>query len=105
MSSTYEFKFKVYPEEDVEDSLFPESSTVTALHEFPMGHTWEPILWQFCRFLESTGFERVREQVIIKDEFNRCGFLFQDYFDREVEINEDGLLKFADEVYHSHGDK
>jgi hypothetical protein len=106
MNNTYEFNYRVHANlEDDEESLFPERTMITAEHQFQMGHTWEQVLWQFCRFLESTGFEGVREKVLIRDDHHRCGYLFQDYFDRPVELNEDGKLQFTDEDYLSYGDK
>ena len=48
----------------------PEASTIKARHYFEDGITWVPILWQFCRFLESIGYEGVRERVLIKDPYD-----------------------------------
>lgn len=47
----------------------PEASTIKARHYFEDGITWVPILWQFCKFLESVGYEGVRSRVVIKDPY------------------------------------
>jgi hypothetical protein len=47
----------------------PEASTIKARHYFEDGITWVPILWQFCKFLESVGYEGVRGRVVIKDPY------------------------------------
>jgi len=56
----------------------PEASTVKARHYFDDGITWMPILWQFAKFLESTGYVGVTDRIVIKDpygiEADKCLF-------------------------------
>ena len=67
MSNVYRF---IYDSEKGQGfGVCPEASTVKARHYFEDGITWVPILWQFCKFLESTGYEGVRDRVIIKDPY------------------------------------
>ena len=68
MSNVYRF---IYDSEYNENSLsvFPQASTVKARHYFEDGCTWHPILWQFCKFLESTGYVGVTEKVVLIDDY------------------------------------
>ena len=76
MSNVYRF---IYDSEAGEGfGAYPEASTVKARHYFEDGITWVPILWQFCKFLESTGYVGVCGRVVIKDphgiEADKCLF-------------------------------
>jgi len=66
MSNVYRF---IYDSEKGQGfGVCPEASTIKTRHYFEDGITWVPILWQFCKFLESTGYEGVRDRVIkVKD--------------------------------------
>jgi len=67
MSNVYRF---IYDSEFAEGfGQHPEASTVKARHYFEDGITWVPILWQFCKFLESTGYVGVCDRVVIKDPY------------------------------------
>lgn len=67
MSNVFRF---IYDSEKGEGfCVTPEASTIKARHYFEDGITWAPILWQFCKFLESVGYEGVRDRVIIKDPY------------------------------------
>lgn len=67
MSNVYRF---IYDSEFAEGfGAHPEASTVKARHYFEDGITWVPILWQFCKFLESTGYVGVCDRVVIKDPY------------------------------------
>lgn len=67
MSNVYRF---IYDSEVSPDSTdYAEATTVKTRHYFTDGTTWPVILYQFCKFLESTGYEGVREKVVIKDKY------------------------------------
>ena len=67
MSNVYRF---IYDSEFAEGfGQHPEASTVKVRHYFEDGTTWVPILWQFCKFLESTGYVGITEKVVIKDPY------------------------------------
>lgn len=62
------FRF-VYDSGYDEESIYGESCTIDTKHYFDEDATWIPILWQFAKFLESTGYSGVTEKIIIKDCF------------------------------------
>ena len=65
MSNVYRF---IYDSEKGEGyGAFPEATTIRTRHYFEDGITWVPILWQFAKFLESTGYVGVCDRVVIKD--------------------------------------
>ena len=68
MSKVFRF---IYDSEYAENepTEYPEASTVKTRHYFSDGTTWPVILYQFCKFLESTGYHGVTEKVVIKDPF------------------------------------
>lgn len=63
------FRFIYDSEVSPESTDYPEATTVKTRHYFTDGTTWPVVLYQFCKFLESTGYEGVREKVIIKDPY------------------------------------
>jgi hypothetical protein len=67
MSNVYRFIY----DSDKSDGhgIWPEASSLKARHYFEDGVAWVPILWQFCKFLESTGYVGVAERVLIKDPY------------------------------------
>jgi hypothetical protein len=71
MTKRYEFKFTDYECDDTDDDSlpYPVSSAIDASFDFQGGVTWDVILWQFCKFLESTGYEGVRERIRLIDNF------------------------------------
>jgi len=64
MSKVYRFAFDDAFDEDSVDH--PQCNTVKQRIYVDEGSTWIPILWQFCKFLEATGYEGVKEKVVIK---------------------------------------
>jgi hypothetical protein len=67
MSNVYRF---IYDSEKSEGhGVCPEATTIKTRHYFEDGITWVPILWQFCKFLESTGYVGVIDRVILKDPY------------------------------------
>lgn len=72
MSKVYRFAFD---DEFQEDCLsnFPQANTVKQRIYVKDESTWVPILWQFCKFLEATGYEGVKEKVVIKDPYGMHG--------------------------------
>ncbi len=67
MSNVYRF---IYDSEKGEGyGTCPEATTIKTRHYFEDGITWVPILWQFCKFLESTGYVGVCGRVLIKDPY------------------------------------
>jgi hypothetical protein len=65
-------KFKFVYDSGYEDGmeLYPMASTIKAVHVFEDNSRWQPILHQFCRFLESTGYVGVTEKVVIVDPYS-----------------------------------
>jgi len=52
MSNVYRF---IYDSDKSEGhGVYPEASSIKARHYFEDCVAWPPILWQFCKFLEST---------------------------------------------------
>jgi hypothetical protein len=64
-------KFKFVYDSGYEDGmeLYPMASTIKAEHVFQDGTRWQPILHQFCKFLESTGYVGVLDKVVIVDPY------------------------------------
>lgn len=70
MTKSYSFSFCESNYEDEDDCLpYPVSSDIDARHTFSSGNTWDIILWQFCKFLESTGYCGVTDKIRIVDEY------------------------------------
>lgn len=73
MTKRYEFKFSDYDCNDVDDNdylPYPVSSVIDSSFDFQGGVTWDVILWQFCKFLEATGYEGVRSKIRLIDNFD-----------------------------------
>lgn len=81
--SRFQFVYDGDQHEDSADSPFPSYTTIEATHEFDGDQTWQPILWQFCRFLEHIGFEGVRHRVKIEGHVEEA--LFQEFYERPVD--------------------
>jgi hypothetical protein len=64
-------KFKFVYDSGYEDGmeLYPMASTIKAEHMFQDGTRWQPILHQFCKFLESTGYVGVLDKIVIVDPY------------------------------------
>lgn len=66
MKKNFTLSYTEYDEEpntDEEFFLYPVNLNVKTSFSFDDGATWEPILYQFCKFLESTGYVGVIERV------------------------------------------
>lgn len=72
MTKRYEFKFTDYDcnDTDYDDLPYPVASVIDATFDFQGGATWDVILWQFCKFLEATGYEGVRRRIRLVDNFD-----------------------------------
>jgi hypothetical protein len=79
--------------------LFPIETVIKTEHHFNEDSRWVPVLHQFCKFLESTGYVGVNDRIIIKDPYGMesDGILFEttgsrfdeDDFDEEDEDDEE----------------
>lgn len=75
MSNVYRF---IYDSEMDEGATnFPQCTQIKARHYVNSESTWVPILYQFCKFLETTGYVGVAEKVVIVDDYN---FGYDDLF-------------------------
>lgn len=64
------FKFSYEDIEYIGDSgNWPNKTTVKAKHEFDDACTWVPVLYQFAKFLESTGYVNVSQKIKVEDNF------------------------------------
>jgi len=74
MKKTFEFKYyqNDYDEENEQDDWYPHpiNSELQAEFTFNSGCTWDVILWQFCKFLEATGYQGVTERVRLVDKLD-----------------------------------
>ena len=68
MNKTFKFVYDSGYEDGME--LYPMASTIKTSHMFDDGTRWQPILHQFCKFLESTGYVGVLEKVVIVDPYS-----------------------------------
>jgi hypothetical protein len=70
MIKTFSLRYYTEENQDEEPGLpYPTSTVVTAEYTFDDMVTWDVILWQFCKFLEASGYEGVKERVQIQDPF------------------------------------
>jgi hypothetical protein len=77
MSKVYRFIYDSEFDEN-EPTEYAEASTVKTRHYFSDGTTWPVVLYEFCKFLESSGYCGVMERVVIKDPYNmERGGLFE----------------------------
>ena len=85
------FKFTYEDIEYVGDSGdWPNKTTIKVKHEFDDTCTWVPVLYQFAKFLESTGYVGVIKKIQVEDAFGfhaDCGF--ETFGKKEDEIEED----------------
>jgi hypothetical protein len=81
VTKRYEFKFSDFDCNNADDDYlpYPVSSVVDAAFDFEGTVTWDVILWQFCKFLEATGYEGVRSKIRLVDNlgFMENNFLFE----------------------------
>lgn len=77
MKKTFELKYYQHDEdEDYDSRPYPASTDLSAEFTFDDGCTWDVVLWQFCKFLEMTGYEGVREKIRLNDPY---GFMQQNH--------------------------
>jgi hypothetical protein len=69
MSKVYRFIYDSEFQED-EPTEYPEASTVKVRHYFADFTAWPKVLYEFCKFLETSGYSGVLERVVIKDPYN-----------------------------------
>jgi hypothetical protein len=75
------YTFLYHSSVDDSESEFPISSRLNAEHCFEDSSTWVPILYQFCKFLEASGYVGVSDKVIISEDGGPGGgVLFQTSF-------------------------
>jgi hypothetical protein len=88
MTKRYEFKFTDYDCNDADDDYlpFPVASAIDASFDFQGAATWDVILWQFCKFLEATGYEGVRSRIRLIDNFD---FMSKNHLFECIEENEE----------------
>ena len=84
------FKFTY---EDIEyeyrSGSWPQSSVIKAKHRFDDDITWVPVLYQFAKLLESTGYAGVVEKVKVEDKYGfhaDSGFETYGYKEEENDI-------------------
>lgn len=84
-------KFKFVYDSGYEDGMeiYPLASTIKASHVFEDGSRWQPILYQFCKFLESTGYVGVLEKVVIVDPYALHSDKHLFHTIREMPVDED----------------
>lgn len=88
MNKTFKF---VYEAEEAEGyDVFPNSTKLKATHTFSDESRWTPILYQFCQFLEGTGYVGVVDRIIIKDPYGiESDFLFETTGQKEYQFDEE----------------
>jgi hypothetical protein len=72
MSKSFEIKYYQNDAEDdngYEDLPYPTSTMINFDFEFGNSVTWDVILWQFCKALEATGYEGVRNRIRVVDPY------------------------------------
>jgi hypothetical protein len=108
MSNVYRF---IYDSSVSEAGPYPISTSVKVVHHFDESTAWTPILWQFAKFLESTGYVGVCDKIVIKDPkgclmmdgayFERIGetslYDYEEDEEEDEEENEDSELDLEDE--------
>jgi hypothetical protein len=74
MNKTFEIRYyqndHIEDDNDFGDNPYPTCTSINFEFEFGTGVTWDVILWQFCKVLEATGYEGVRERVRLVDRYN-----------------------------------
>jgi hypothetical protein len=84
------FKFTYEDTEYNDTSLWPAKSKLKAEHQFQDDTTWMTVLYQFAKFLESTGYVGVVQKIQVEDTFGfhaDCGF--ETFGKKEDDIEED----------------
>jgi hypothetical protein len=79
MSKSFDIRYyqNSTTEDDDDNYLpYPNSTSIAFEYEFSDAVTWDVILWQFCKVLEATGYEGVRERIRLID---RLGIMSQNH--------------------------
>jgi len=63
------FKFKYQDTEISQGESWPANTKTSAEHQFHDCTTWIPILYQFAKFLEGTGYVGVVDKIRIEDKY------------------------------------
>lgn len=90
MKKTFELKYYQYEEdEDYDSRPYPATTDLSVEFTFDDGCTWDVVLWQFCKFLEMTGYEGVRSKIRLNDPlgFMQQNHLFECIVDEEQRDN------------------
>jgi hypothetical protein len=67
MIKTFTFGYQIQEAHEDDTVPYPINTVLTATHNFNDTCTWDVILWQFCKFLEGSGYVGVTEKVVLKD--------------------------------------
>jgi hypothetical protein len=73
MNKTFTFEYRVAEDGDDDRVPYPVYSNLNATHEFHDACTWDVVLWQFCKFLEHSGYIGITERVVLKDPLGLMG--------------------------------
>jgi hypothetical protein len=88
---TFKFTYEDI-EYDGDSGNWPDQTTIKAKHEFDDTITWVPVLYQFAKFLESTGYIGVVQKIKVEDKYGMnadCGFETFGRQEEEVEYDFD----------------
>ena len=89
MNKTFKFVYES-EEEACSFDLFPKTTKLKAVHQFDENSRWVPILYQFCKFLEGTGYIGVEDRIIIKDPYGiEADFLFETTGTKEYQFDDE----------------
>jgi hypothetical protein len=67
MVKTFTFGYQIQEAHEDDTVPYPINTVLTATHNFNDTCTWDVILWQFCKFLEGSGYVGVTEKVVLND--------------------------------------
>lgn len=89
MSKSFDIRY--YQNDTTEDKEidylpYPTSTSINFEYEFGDSVTWDVILWQFCKVLEATGYEGVRERIRVIDPY---GIMEQNHLFKCIGSEED----------------
>ena len=98
MFKTYTFGYQIQEAGDDDTVPYPVNTVLTATHNFHDACTWDVILWQFCKFLEGSGYAGVTERVVLKDALGimKMNYLFETTGDESFPFDEEEF-PFEDE--------
>ena len=93
------FKFIFDDVEYTESSSWPVRSNITAFHEFNDETSWPVVLYQFAKFLESSGYVGVTSKIQIEDKYgihDTCGFTT--YNDEDNDELDEEIIEALDNI-------